>query len=532
MKILLTILFGLSVFFSFAQPVVQRSSSAITASDARGRWQLTGYIPHTHGLTLNGGLDTLGAVLYEDSSYHIWYRDTVLTGSHGHTWTMVAVGPPNGTDTIVIQNTGNGYPLARVVGDTAKIKSIKPGTNFSIDSVTTPGSYIYNASGGGGSQTLQQVFNTELGSLLTKVDTILEKGAVNIKILDSGSAPAVQIINSGTGGALSISAGTSVTSNVIGIANSGSQNSISIAAHGAAGGIVVTSNSSSIFPLIFATSSGNSSGVAGTTTGSSSFAVVAGVSGGSSNSASPGILGSNQSSINNSSDLAAVFKSTMALGDVPVAGKSAEWDIYTPSITNPNTGISTIKFKDVSTNVTDATYSSDYHIGLINSGSFPGTDQFVFKSSGQQVLSNYTTTTSFPVTAVGMLVYDASGNIGTQAISGGGGSGGIGIDSTVTITSGSSSTVTNGFNVVRFNPTSVITSYTLTLPTTWHTSNDLLIVFTANGTITSGNPMVTTLTIVNGSGQTLSQTVIPTTGNAGEAIRYHLVGGSVDQRIN
>src|ERR1700721_2511001 len=125
-----------------------------------------------------------------------------------------------------------------------------------------------------------------------------------------------------------------------------------------------------------------------------------------------------------------------------------------------------------------------------------------------------------------MLVFNSYGQIGSGPIPSGG------QDSTIVITSGSSSTVTNGYNVVQFNPTSVISSYTLTLPTTWHSSNDLLIAFTSNGTITNGSAMVTTLTIVAGSGQTLSQYVVPNTGYAGEIIRYHLISGTVDQRTN
>ena len=147
-------------------------------------------------------------------------------------------------------------------------------------------------------------------------------------------------------------------------------------------------------------------------------------------------------------------------------------------------------------------------------------------STGQFQLNGYTATSSFAVTPVGMLVFNSSGQIGSAPIPSGG------QDSTIVITSGSSSTVTNGYNVVQFNPTSVISSYTLTLPTTWHSSNDLLIAFTSNGTITNGSAMVTTLTIVAGSGQTLSQYVVPNTGYAGEIIRYHLISGTVDQRTN
>lgn len=105
----------------------------------------------------------------------------------------------------------------------------------------------------------------------------------------------------------------------------------------------------------------------------------------------------------------------------------------------------------------------------------------------------------------------------------------VSLDAVTNITSGSSSTVPNGTNIIRFNPASVISTYTLTLPTTWHTSNDLLISF--GGTITSGNPVVTTLVIVAGSGQTLLQSASPSTGSSGEIIRYHLIG-TIDQRTN
>ena len=79
--------FILCAFVSFGQPIVNRAQSDLTASDARLRAQLNFYAPHTHGLTLNGGLDTLGAVIYEDSSRHVWIRDTVPAG--GHQWTMI-----------------------------------------------------------------------------------------------------------------------------------------------------------------------------------------------------------------------------------------------------------------------------------------------------------------------------------------------------------------------------------------------------------------------------------------------------------
>lgn len=83
-----------------------RSSSTTTVQDSRWRALLTMYYPHTHGLTLNGGLDTLGAVLYDDSSAHVWYRDTVLAG--GHKWSMILKSGDAGQGTLTQLNTGLG----------------------------------------------------------------------------------------------------------------------------------------------------------------------------------------------------------------------------------------------------------------------------------------------------------------------------------------------------------------------------------------------------------------------------------------
>ena len=126
----------------------------------------------------------------------------------------------------------------------------------------------------------------------------------------------------------------------------------------------------------------------------------------------------------------------------------------------------------------------------------------------------------------------AIGTDGTLVVMDGwaGSGGGVPTDVVTTITSGTSSTVPNGTNIIRFNPTGVLT-YTLTLPTTWHTSNDLLIAFTSNGTIGNGSLMVN-LTVVNGSGHTLSYNVNPTASyNAGEILRFHLIS-TIEQRTN
>lgn len=101
-----------------------------------------------------------------------------------------------------------------------------------------------------------------------------------------------------------------------------------------------------------------------------------------------------------------------------------------------------------------------------------------------------------------------------------------------TIIGGPTVTVNNGTDILQVNSTSVIPSLTVTLPNTWPTRQEVKICFTANGGIAGGSTMVTSITVVNGAGQTLSQSVNPngTSVTAGENIIYDLIG-TVDQRI-
>lgn len=82
-----------------------------------------------------------------------------------------------------------------------------------------------------------------------------------------------------------------------------------------------------------------------------------------------------------------------------------------------------------------------------------------------------------------------------------------------TITTGTSLTVTNGNNIVLFNPSSSITAFSLTAPAVPHNGDYLTILF--GGTITTGT-VIGTLTFIANSGQTLN-TVSPTgSGSFGE----------------
>lgn len=138
-----------------------------------------------------------------------------------------------------------------------------------------------------------------------------------------------------------------------------------------------------------------------------------------------------------------------------------------------------------------------------------------------------------------LIGYDGSGNPVVVSVSTGlslssnnltasGGSGGnfVGRDSVVTITSGASSTVTNGYNIVQFNPSSNLGAYTLTTPATWHTSNDIVVVF--GGTITSGNPVVTlTVNVQGGQTSVFASALTSQAFTAGEAIRLKFINGQV-----
>lgn len=93
---------------SFSQTFTPpRSSSAITVQDSRYRALLNFYFTHTHGLNMNGGLDSLGMSFYEDSTGHIWYRDTIPSG--GHKWSMVLKTGDAGQGTVTKILTGYGF---------------------------------------------------------------------------------------------------------------------------------------------------------------------------------------------------------------------------------------------------------------------------------------------------------------------------------------------------------------------------------------------------------------------------------------
>lgn len=100
----------------------------------------------------------------------------------------------------------------------------------------------------------------------------------------------------------------------------------------------------------------------------------------------------------------------------------------------------------------------------------------------------------------------------------GGGGGSALLDTLQSITSGSTATITDGTNIVYIDPASNLSSLAVTLPARPHPSNEITVYF--GGTITSGS-VVTTLSFVGNTGQTILQASSPSTVYAGDfAISY------------
>jgi hypothetical protein len=111
--------------------------------------------------------------------------------------------------------------------------------------------------------------------------------------------------------------------------------------------------------------------------------------------------------------------------------------------------------------------------------------------------------------------------IGSNLVANIGGSGGSVAPVQQDYTSGATVTVTNGVDVLNVNPASTLASSTITLPATANTDGFIEIYF--GGTLTSG-AVVTSLTISPNTGQTIIQAAVPTSANAGEYIKYRLIG--------
>jgi hypothetical protein len=86
------------------------------------------------------------------------------------------------------------------------------------------------------------------------------------------------------------------------------------------------------------------------------------------------------------------------------------------------------------------------------------------------------------------------------------------------ITTGTATTIAGNVYNIFVNPTSVLSSHTITMPTNLSDGQELNIFF--GGTIATGAPVVTSLTIDAGAGKSMYEFLTPTTANGGDVLTY------------
>ena len=397
--------------------------------------------------------------------------------------TKIAV---KGTDSVFIHNVGaSGLGLAYSGADTLYFKKIVAGANTTFTQ-NSDSSITINSSGGGTGVTFIGAVNSQApqanGAVISGDSLYLQYETPSVPGLVStlaqtfagaksfSSAPSFTTLTTNGGVLFTNSSGT-VTQTGAGI--------VTQVIHGGTvpsyGAVSLTTDISGILPVI---NGGN---------GTSTPSIVAGAG-------------------------------------INVAGS---WAGYTIS----NTTLGTVTSVNVSAGTTGLSFSGG---PITTSGTITMAGTLI-PADGGTGLSSYTP--NAPIvggsTATGTLQQVSNGTEGqvltyhvgaipTWATVSGGGGGGSTADSIVTITIGSSSTVTSGYNVVIFNPSSALSTYTLTLPTTWHSSNDVYVY--GGGTITSGT-VVTTLSIISGS--TIIDDIPVTTLQVGHIARYHKLGSVI-----
>lgn len=87
-----------------------------------------------------------------------------------------------------------------------------------------------------------------------------------------------------------------------------------------------------------------------------------------------------------------------------------------------------------------------------------------------------------------------------------------------TITTGTATTLNNNINNAYIDPASLLSTHTITMPATPTDGQEITILF--GGTIAAGSNVVTTLTISANTGQTLYQSLTPTTAKGGDVMVY------------
>lgn len=207
--------------------------------------------------------------------------------------------------------------------------------------------------------------------------------------------------------------------------------------------------------------------------------------------------------------------STSFTGGQFVLGAIAGTRNWNPSAVIPGSPIS-LMLGTLNDNVTSAsgTVSNAYVIGITgptltatNTG-VTTTNAFTFYINGSPFAStNETITNSYALGVNGPALFQNQLSTGS-----------IAIDSWQNATGGTSVTINNVQTNFLFNPASLTATYTINLPAAPDEGQLVKIHF--GGTIGSGSPVVTALTVSPNSGQTIEQPTAPTTAVGGDCLIY------------
>lgn len=152
MKYLLIITTILLSKFCYSQQFYNRTLGTTTPNDPFLSSSRAFYMPRSLDTTLNGGLDSIGALTYDRIRRKIWIRDSVLLG--GHKWTQIFKQDDTATtlatrydliqlSSTVLNNIGSGFRLAAT--PSGNIKTIFGSNTITVDSSSNSNALTFKA---------------------------------------------------------------------------------------------------------------------------------------------------------------------------------------------------------------------------------------------------------------------------------------------------------------------------------------------------------------------------------------------------
>lgn len=136
-KIFLVIIFIVSVFISFSQPVVNRTTGTNTVNDPRLSATLNLFIPRYNdtlsaNVALSKGVDSCGGIIFTYDSGYVWVRRCSPVKYWAHIWAGVNISGGGGSGS---PNTAVGTKYSLAINGTNLVKSLRDSSYFHLDSL-------------------------------------------------------------------------------------------------------------------------------------------------------------------------------------------------------------------------------------------------------------------------------------------------------------------------------------------------------------------------------------------------------------